>query len=164
MTLAQRYNRLVSLRRRALLTILCSLFCLPWTTACSSSHSVAIPNPDTRVADYCAALHAKLPDKVGEMSRQDPKPPSDLTAGWGQSIILRCGVPQPAEDASSNADGLQMDGVSWSFARMSDGSARVTTTLRKAYVEVTLKGKYAYDSSPLFDLAPAIKSTIPAGI
>jgi hypothetical protein len=45
-----------------------------------------------------------------------------------------------------------MGGVSWSFARMSDGSARVRTTLRKAYVEVALQGKYAYDASPLLDV------------
>jgi hypothetical protein len=42
--------------------------------------------------------------------------------------------------------------------------ARVTTTLRKAYVEVTLKGEYAYDSSPLFELAAAVKRAVPAGI
>jgi len=143
---------------------MCGLLCLSWTAACGGSQTVALPTPDARVAGYCAALDAELPGKVGGMARQDPKPVSDLTAGWGQSITLRCGVPQPAEDASSDADGLEMDGVSWSFARMPDGSARVTTTLRKAYVEVILKGKYAYASSPLFDLAPAIRSAVPAGI
>jgi len=68
------------------------------------------------------------------------------------------------EDSDPSTDGLEMDGVSWSFARQSDGSARVTTTLRKAYVEVTLQDTYAYDASPLFALAPAIKDTIPEGI
>jgi hypothetical protein len=57
-----------------------------------------------------------------------------------------------------------MGGVSWSFTKGSNGSARLTTTLRKAYVEVVLRGKFEHDASPLFDFAPAIKRTIPEGL
>ena len=161
---AGHYDRVVSSRRRVLITALCGLLCLAATAACGGSYTVALPEPDARVAGYCAALDGELPGEVSGVPRRDPEPASELTAGWGQSVVLRCGVPEPAEDADEDTDGLEMAGVSWSFARQADGSARVTTTLRKAYVEVTLKGKYAYDSGPLFDLAPAIKSAVPDGI
>jgi hypothetical protein len=98
------------------------------------------------------------------MPRRDPKPPSEFTAGWGDLITLRCGVPRPAEDNNPLTNGGEMGDVSWSYSEQADGSARLTTTLRKAYVEVTLRGKYAHDASPLLKLAPAIKQTIPFGI
>ena len=54
--------------------------------------------------------------------------------------------------------------MSWSFEQEPGGAARLTTTLRKAYVELTLPAKYAHDATPLTDLASAVTHTIPAGI
>ena len=130
-----------------------------------TDEKVAVPVPDARVAAWCRALHAELPHKVNGLSRHDLKPRSDLTAGWGNpAIVLRCGVPRPAIDSDVNADAVEVDGVTWSVDRRQDGSARLTTTLRKAYVEVTLPKKRAVDIYPLTDLATAVKHTIPEGI
>jgi hypothetical protein len=127
--------------------------------------TVALPVPDARVTGYCTALHARLPKTVNGLPRHDLKPRSDLTAGWGNpTIVLRCGVPRPVADDDMNTPAAEVGGVSWSFEQEPDGAARLTTTLRKAYVELTLPAKYAHDASPLSDLASAVAHTIPAGV
>ncbi|MFJ8143269.1 DUF3515 domain-containing protein [Streptomyces sp. NPDC096013] len=151
-------------RRETLLASLIAATSLFTMSACDHSPSVAVPTPDSKAAGYCAKLHQKLPAKLDGISRRDPKPSSKMTAEWGKLVVLRCGVDRPAEDLDGNADGGDIGGVSWSYASLSDGSSRMTTTLRKVYVEVTLRGKYARDAGVLTDLAPAIKHTIPVGI
>lgn len=127
--------------------------------------SVAVPVPTAEVAGYCKALHARLPKTVDGMSGHALKPASPLTAGWGDpTIVLRCGVPRPANDDDVNTPGAEVGGVSWSWQQDEDGSARLTTTLRKAYVELLLPARYAHDATPLAELAPAVKATIPAGL
>jgi hypothetical protein len=159
----------VSCHRRALLIglALASAAACLWLTAATDAPppATALPVPAPEAAGYCAALHARLPAEVGGLTRADPEPQSDLTAGWGAgAVVLRCGVPRPAEDADAQADGLDLAGVSWSFARAPDGAARVTTTLRRAYVEVCLRGAFTHDAGPLLDLAPAIRGSVPEGI
>jgi hypothetical protein len=124
-----------------------------------------VPVPGAQVAAYCRALHAQLPARVDGLPRHDPEPSSYLVAGWGSPwIVLRCGVGRPAvDDDSSTLDG-EVNGVAWSYEPQPDGSVRMTTTLRKAYVEVTLPKKYAHDGGALVDLAPAVKRTVPEGI
>ncbi|SEO00179.1 Protein of unknown function [Actinacidiphila rubida] len=130
-----------------------------------TDETVAVPVPGAQVAGYCAALHARLPQKVNGLPRHDLKPDSDLTAGWGDpSIVLRCGVPRPAADNDASADAVEVDGVGWLIEPQNGGTFRLTTTLRKAYVEVTLPKRYAGDLGPLTDLAGAVKRTIPEGV
>jgi uncharacterized protein DUF3515 len=125
--------------------------------------TVSVPVPDARVAGYCRALHDALPEHVIGLSRHDLKPKSDLITGWGNpAIVLRCGVPRPAVDDNPEADGADVDGVGWSVEHGPGGSLRLTTTLRQAYVEVTLPKKYAGDLGPLTDLAGAVQKAIPA--
>ncbi len=157
------------IRRRAALiavsAVACSSAAAVYASTSGTDETVAVPVPDQRVAAYCAALHARLPSKVDGLPRHDLKPRSDLTAGWGDpSIVLRCGVPRPGVDADPDADGVDVDGVGWVIEREAGGVFRLTTTLRKAYVEVTLPRKYADDLGPLTDLAGAVKKTIPEGI
>ncbi|WP_078862393.1 DUF3515 domain-containing protein [Streptomyces sp. NRRL F-5123] len=127
--------------------------------------TVAVPVPDALTSSYCRALHEVLPQRVGGLSRHDLKPESDLTAGWGDpAIVLRCGVPRPAVDDDPGADGVDVDQVGWSVEHVADGSLRLTTTYRKAYVEVTLPKKYAADVGPLTDLAGAVKRAVPSAL
>ncbi|SHM70332.1 DUF3515 domain-containing protein [Actinacidiphila paucisporea] len=129
-----------------------------------SDGTIAVPVPDARTAGYCRALHDALPQQVAGLSRHDLRPRSELITGWGDpAIVLRCGVPRPAVDNNPNAVGVEVDGVSWSVEPGSTGSRLLTTTLRQAYVEVTLPKKYADagDLGPLTDLAGAVKQTIP---
>jgi hypothetical protein len=155
--------------RRALLIAVSAVACVSaaavYAFTSGTDDRVAVPVPDARVAGYCAALHTRLPAKVNGLPRHDLKPESVLTAGWGDpSIVLRCGVPRPAVDRSTSTDGVDVDGVGWSIEQRPGGGFRLTTTLRKAYVEVTLPKKYAGDLGPLTDLAGAVKQTIPAGV
>ncbi|MFR0356989.1 DUF3515 domain-containing protein [Streptomyces sediminimaris] len=138
-------------------------------TGCSSaddSARAAVPDPGAKVTELCRNLDRTLPSKVDGLDRRDPEPASALTAGWGDpAIILRCGVGRPAEMSDPEADGVEIDGVGWLLQKRPDGSFRFTTTLRRAYVEVTLpKDRTGDGMSPLVDLAPAVKKAIPEGI
>jgi hypothetical protein len=157
------------LYRRVVLTAVSAVACISaaavYAFTSGTDDTVAVPVPDARVAGYCHALRQDLPRKVDGLSRHDLKPESELTAGWGKpAIVLRCGVPRPAVDADPTTYGASINGVGWSVEQRSDGTVRMTTTLRKAYVEVTLPKRYAHDVSPLTDLASAIKRAIPEGI
>ncbi|MEU5310061.1 DUF3515 domain-containing protein [Streptomyces sp. NPDC021562] len=140
------------------------------TAGCSSADdapSAAVPRPGAAVVKLCDRLDRVLPTKVDKLGRRDPEPASPLTAGWGgdPAIILRCGVPRPAKMADPEADGVEVNGVGWLLEQQADASFRFTTTLRKAYVEVTIPAKRTGDGmAPLVSLAPAIKEAVPEGI
>ncbi|GAA0429076.1 DUF3515 domain-containing protein [Streptomyces luteireticuli] len=160
----------VSFRRLAGLPA-AALLCT--AVACSATDRgpvVPTPPPTGRQAGLCRALHAQLPDSVGGLKRRSTDPASDFTAAWGGSpaIVLRCGVPKPELlQRNPGADAAEIDGVDWLPERQSDGSVRCTTTLREAWVEVTLPKRIAGDAgdiSALTDLADAVKKTIPEGI
>ncbi|MFG2672430.1 DUF3515 domain-containing protein [Streptomyces sp. DT20] len=127
-----------------------------------ASASVTVPTPSPEAAAYCRALHKELPSAVAGQERSDPGSGSDLTAGWGDGeIVLRCGVPRPAKMDDSQSKAIDANGVNWMLEQLDDGRPRFTTTLRKAYVEVTLSAAYAHDASPLAAFAPAVRKTVP---
>jgi hypothetical protein len=136
---------------------------------CSSaddSASAAVPSPGAKVSKLCRALDQALPSEVDGQDRRDPEPSSALTAGWGNpAIILRCGVQRPAAMNDPNADGVDVNGVGWLVQEQDDGAFRFTTTLREAYVEVTIpKDRTGDGMAPLVDLASAVRKAIPEGI
>ncbi|MGA4839371.1 DUF3515 domain-containing protein [Streptomyces sp. G45] len=147
----------------------CSLALLIACAGCSSTDdggTAAVPSPGSGVARLCRDLDGELPRKVNGLARHDPKPASPLTAGWGDpAIILRCGVPRPAKMNDPEADGVTVNGVGWLLQKRDDGSFRFTTTLRKAYVEVTIPEERTQDGvGPLTDFAAPIEKAIPKGI
>ncbi|MFJ5287873.1 DUF3515 domain-containing protein [Streptomyces sp. NPDC088348] len=150
--------RLLSLSAAALLLA---------AAGCSStddSTSVAVPEPPAAQVKLCRALDKKLPKTVAGLTRGDPEPASELTAAWGDAaIVLRCGVPRPAEMDDSQAQAVDANGVNW-LLEQRDSGPRFTTTYRKAYVEVTLGQKYAHDVTPLSDFAGAIRKTDPSSL
>ncbi|MFV8186735.1 MULTISPECIES: DUF3515 domain-containing protein [unclassified Streptomyces] len=138
-------------------------------TGCSSaddSARAAVPDPGAKVTELCQNLDKLLPSRADGQDRRDPEPASALTAGWGDpAIILRCGVDRPAKMNDPEADGVEVNGVGWLLQKRDDGSFRFTTTLRTAYVEVTVpKDRTGDGMAPLVDLAPAVKKAIPKGI
>ncbi|MBC9723539.1 DUF3515 domain-containing protein [Streptomyces sp. TRM68367] len=146
-----------------------ALVLLITVAGCSSaddSASAAVPSPGAKVTKLCQNLDKVLPARVDGQDRRDPEPASALTAGWGNpAIILRCGVVRPAAMNDPEADGVDVNGVGWLLQKQGDGSFRFTTTLRKAYVEVTIpKGRTEDGMAPLVDVAPAIKKAVPKGI
>ncbi|MFI2413271.1 DUF3515 domain-containing protein [Streptomyces sp. NPDC018947] len=136
---------------------------------CSSADggaSAVVPSPDAKVTELCQNLDKALPSTVDGLNREDPEPASALTAGWGNPvIILRCGVERPAEMNDDKADAVEVDGVGWQLQKQENGTFRFTSTLREAYVEVTIPEERAGNGmAPLVDLAPAVKKAIPEGI
>jgi hypothetical protein len=132
---------------------------------CSGGPSVAVPKPPPDQVKVCQALHKALPEKVEGQGRQDPEPDSDLTAGWGSgdaAVVLRCGVPRPAEMSDPQAASVGADGVDWLTQRPAAGWV-FTTTFRTAYVEVSLGKKYQ-DGSLIADFAAAVKKADPCAV
>ncbi|MET8974062.1 DUF3515 domain-containing protein [Streptomyces sp. NPDC004539] len=145
------------------LVLLCAV------AGCSSADddaSTVVPSPSAKAAQICRKLDAALPAEVDGLRRRDPEPASTLTAGWGDpAIILRCGVVKPPKMDDDGADAGEADGVGWLVEKQDDGTIRFTSALRVVYVEVTLpKSRAAEGMSPLIDLAPAMKKTVPEGI
>ncbi|MGW2763808.1 DUF3515 domain-containing protein [Streptomyces sp. NPDC001275] len=148
------------------LPVLAALITAAGCSPSDDSATVTVPSPRPSVAELCRNLDRELPGKVDGLSREDPRPASALTAGWGSpAIILRCGVPRPVAMDDPEADGAEVNDVGWLLQKQGDGSFRFTTTLRLAYVEVTIPaGRTDHGVAPLVDLAPAVKKAIPKGI
>ena len=126
--------------------------------------------PAGRAEDACRALGGALPGTVMDGARRDVRPKSEWTAAWGDpAIVLRCGVGLPAsmrvvdpEKAGSEPmDSVEVNGVTWAFAKYADG-VRFTTVYREANVEVSVPKKFAEPAAPLVDVADAVTRTVPA--
>lgn len=162
---------MISIRRRSLCPSLLAVVIA--ATGCSATDTAAgpaAPSPSGEAATYCRALRKRLPRTVDGLERGTTEPVSDFTAVWGDPAVqLRCGVSKPAvltvgnEHYNPDADAVGVNGVDWFYEKRDDG-ARFTTVLRKAFVEVTVPGKYAPEVNALTDLADAVKKTIPVGI
>ena len=80
-----------------------------------------------------------------------------MTAAWGDpALVLRCGVPRPA-DLQPTSDIVEVEGVEWFLVESAAGYT-FTTTGRSAYVELTVPAEVdrSEATAPLVDLAPAI--------
>ncbi|MFB6598731.1 DUF3515 domain-containing protein [Streptomyces diastaticus] len=159
----------MNLTRRRSLRSAAAVLVLAAAAGCSSGDgrlAAAVPEPAGAATALCQALDDRLPQHVAGLERDDPRPESELTAGWGSpAIILRCGVPRPEAMDDPDAEGVEADGIGWLLEQEDDGSFRFTTTLRRAYVEVALPAEHAPRGlAPLSDLAPAIGEAIPEGI
>lgn len=134
----------------------------------SGPGEITPPVPKANVAGYCEALHKALPDTVLGHHRADPSPASPYTAAWDSSprTVLRCGVPRPGYlNDDPLAKGPEVNDVQWGMGSDGAGGYRFVTTLRKAYVEVTVpKGAYPNYADPLSSLTDAIKATVPDGL
>ncbi len=98
---------------------------------------------------------------MGDAVSRDVDPDDGLTAAWGDpAIVLRCGVPPPAE-YQPDAQLFDVDGVEW-LPVEGDGGFFFTTVDREAYVEVAVPDDYAPEATVLTDLAEAIQDTVPA--
>ncbi|MEU9369729.1 DUF3515 domain-containing protein [Streptomyces avermitilis] len=121
-----------------------------------------VPAVDAKTGRICRALAHDLPDTVAGLKRRTTDPSSPLTAAWGDpAIVLRCGVPRPAEMNSAGAVGADLKGVGWMLgSRVVDGRHLCTTTLREIYVEVSVPTRYG-DVFALEDLAAAVRKNVP---
>ncbi|MET9182241.1 DUF3515 domain-containing protein [Kitasatospora aureofaciens] len=132
----------------------------------SADPAVEVPQPSGRVAGYCKALAAALPQELLGRPRRDPSPASPYVAAWGGSprTVLRCGVDRPEELNGEHAEDWSptVDDVTWWSQKLSDGGYRFVTTMRAAYVEVTVPAGAAQNAfDPAAALTPAVKANIP---
>ncbi|WP_431037088.1 DUF3515 domain-containing protein [Streptomyces sp. P6-2-1] len=149
-----------------LLPLLTAVGCSSADSAAGSGARASVPTPDAAAAKACRKLRTELPEHVDGLSRNDPAPKSELTAGWGDpAIILRCGVPRPAALDDPKTDSVEVDGVDWAIEHKDGAPYLLSTTLRIAYVEVTIPASRAGNGlSPLTDFAKPVAATIPKGI
>ncbi|MEV6194319.1 DUF3515 domain-containing protein [Streptomyces sp. NPDC051920] len=154
------------------LPVLAALIAIAGCSSADDSASVAVPVPDAKVTKLCQNLDKVLPRTVDGRRREDPEPRSALTAGWGSpAIILRCGVQRPVkmsdpkvangDDPKAVAGGV--NGVDWLMERQDDGTTRLTTASRLAYVQVSVP-EDTDATGALVDLAASVKKAIPEGI
>jgi hypothetical protein len=126
-----------------------------------------VPTPSGETTALCRALHERLPGAVNGLERSSTGPASDFAANWGDPAVqLRCGVSRPdvlvpgSEHYNPTVDAVEVNGVTWLPEKQDDGY-RFTTTGRRAYVEVTVPGRYAPELNTLTDLADAVRKSVP---
>jgi Protein of unknown function (DUF3515) len=132
----------------------------------SADDRVEVPRPSGRAAGYCQALAAALPGELLGHARRDPSPASPYVAAWGGSprTVLRCGIDRPEELDGEHAKDWSptVDDVTWWSQKLSDGGYRFVTTMRAAYVEVTVPAGAARNPfDPAAALTAAVKANIP---
>ncbi|MER7756308.1 DUF3515 domain-containing protein [Kitasatospora sp. NPDC097643] len=127
---------------------------------------VEVPQPSGKAAGYCRALAAALPQQLLGHPRRDPSPASPYVAAWDSTprTVLRCGVDRPEELDGEHAKDWSptVDGVTWWSQQLTDGGHRFVTTMRAAYVEVTVPAGAAQNPfDPAAALTAAVKATVP---
>lgn len=122
----------------------------------------AVDAPDAGSSE-CAKLVAKLPDAVqsaGEQleRRKLAEPAPEAAAAWGESkpVVLRCGVPKPAE-LTSTSKLLQTDGVRW-LPVAGTGSTTYYAVDRAVYVALTVPD--GSGTGVVQDISKAVRSAL----
>lgn len=111
-------------------------------------------------AGTCSALLEDLPQVVDDAVRRDVSPAHVPAAAWGQpAIVLRCGVPMPAEYAP-DAQLFDMDGIGWLPVEV-DGGALFTSVDREVLVEVAIPDDYEPAADVLADLTDVVTEHLP---
>ncbi len=121
----------------------------PWT-----------PQDGTRTA--CEALDQVLTGTLQGTVRREVSgvPAGGVARAWGDpAVVLRCGVPQPAEYRPDSQLAV-VDGVDW-LPVQGDGGYFFVTVGRVAYVEVAVPSTYAPEAGVLTALGGPIRRTIP---
>ncbi|MEU8514861.1 DUF3515 domain-containing protein [Kitasatospora sp. NPDC048722] len=132
----------------------------------SEPADIEVPAPTGKAADYCRNLAGALPPDLLGHARKDPSPSSPFVAAWGSSprTVLRCGVDRPEElDGDHAGDWSPVaDDVTWWAQKLTDGSYRFVSTMRKAYVEVTVQDGVASNPfDPVAALSGAVNANVP---
>lgn len=124
----------------------------------------AVPSPGGD-GKYCAALYSALPSTLGGQPRRTLVGDPQDAAAWGDpAIVLRCGLPTPAEltcssqlTAVSGANGLA--GVLW--LQLSEGG-QTTYLAADRPVRIALTLPDGAGSAAIQDLSAVIAGTMPS--
>ena len=127
---------------------------------------VSVDAPDARSAS-CTGLMKALPDTLPDSGKTlhrlpiaAPAPPS--AAAWGgergEPVVLRCGLPRPAE-LTPTAALREISGVQW-LPIEGDGATTWVVVDRPVYVVLTVPA--GSGTGPLQDVSTATGVTLPA--
>lgn len=127
--------------------------------------SVPAPPPNPAADTPCTALLADLPTSIpasnGALAGRPAESTWTYVAAWGDpAIVLRCGVPRPAQLVpNSSALLVPVNGVS--FLPVNGKKDNVFTAVdRAAYIEITVPTSYL--QPPLGPLADGISKALKA--
>lgn len=119
---------------------------------------VSAPTPQADTATLCSEL--KLPARVDGQERRKTDPSSPYVAAWGSpAIAMRCGVARPANPEGLIDRVVDLDGLLW-MPEAGDRPATWTLVGRKAYVEITIPGKYTPEGRPTGDILTEFTATL----
>ena len=133
--------------------------------ACGDGEPVdvgAAPTVSGPAAHACTELTRDLPEVVDGRHRRDTEPASDLVWAWGDPpVVMRCGVPRPAESVPG-AQLIEVNDVDWTLDERPAGYV-FTTYGRAAFVEVTVPKSVPREraTNPLVDLAAPVGKADP---
>lgn len=124
--------------------------------ACTGPFSAPSASPTSSAeAAACTALIDQLPPRVDGAGRTAYTP---YAVGWGSPRIdLRCGIPLPLAYAPTS-ELVVVEGVSW-LPEQTDEVTVFTTVGRTPMVDVRVPAEYYPPTSPLVDVADAVKAT-----
>ena len=131
-------------------------------SGCASHGTVRVtpPSPSGPVAAACARLVNYLPPVLDGKHGRVVEPKSPLVHAWGSpAIVLRCGVPQPADYDPGSPQTASVNGVIW-FQQIGQTSVTWTAIRHEADVELIVPTSYAAQGGFLVELAKALKQTI----
>lgn len=122
--------------------------------------TVSAPPANAATDSPCAQVLSALPVQLGQLAPRvvHAQPDSPNVVAWGDpSVVLRCGVPRPADFVPTSD--LVLSGVYWLPVKTKNATV-FTAIDRAVYVEVTVPAKQAY--VPLPQLGQAISSKLKA--
>jgi len=124
---------------------------------------VTPPSPPNAVLTVCARLTDQLPNLLEHLQSRLTDPRSSLVYAWGSGshpVVLRCGVPKPADYSESSAQTVVVNGVSW-FQQVQPGHVIWTAVRHNANIELSVPTKYQGQGAFLVDIGRAISASIP---
>ena len=122
---------------------------------------VTPPTPAGTVASTCARLVNYLPSILDGRHSRVVQPRSPLVHAWGSPpIVLRCGVPEPADYDPGSPQTASVDGVIW-FQSIGRTAVTWTAIRHTADVELIVPTSYKAQGGFLVELGKSIKQTIP---
>jgi hypothetical protein len=112
------------------------------------------------VASVCARLVNYLPARLDGQRSRVVQPRSPLVHAWGSPpIVMRCGVPEPANYDPGSPQTATVDGVIW-FQQIGRTSVTWTAIRHSTDVELIVPTSYSAQGGFLVELGKALKQTI----
>lgn len=124
----------------------------------------AVPTPGG-TGKYCTALHTALPDQLGGLQRRQVIGDPVDSAAWGDpAVVLRCGLPTPAELTCSSqltqvSGANDLQGVLW--LQISEGG-QTTYVAADRPVRIALTLPDGSGSAAIQDLSAVIAGVMPS--